>query len=136
MVRKVLKSDDFKDDDRIQLAASVPFHSMQMGRDGGTDSITRLQGALIELELFNNLLPPKHRPVGPLGASGPPSAGWGPFEVEGFERQQQQFGFTTQLAIQRFQRQAGMRGSDVDGKAGIQTLKRLDEITTFIDANF
>ena len=129
MARKVLKSRDWKDIDRLQRAAGIPFHSMQMGQDSGTEAVLQFQGGLIIIELHNFALPPRLKPVrtrfSPFSINE-----WGPFQFDGFERSQNQFGFTTHLAVRRFQSQAGI---DPDGKAGMQTLARMDEILVFID---
>ena len=130
MSRRVLKARDWKDIDRLQRAAGIPFHSMQMGQDGGTEAVFQLQGGLVEIELFNFFLPPRLKPVrvfSPFSAND-----WGPFEFDGFERQQRQFDITTHLAVRKFQFQAGI---DPDGKAGMQTLTKMDEILFFIEKN-
>jgi hypothetical protein len=55
--------------------------------------------------------------------------GWGPF----FGGLRNEFGSIEDSTVKKFQRQAGDLVED--GKAGIETLKRLDEIVLFLEAH-
>ncbi|MDQ6787420.1 MAG: peptidoglycan-binding protein [Acidobacteriota bacterium] len=117
--------------DRLREAAAVPFRSLQTGIDGEPDdlSVGHLQGGLGSIADNSVQLPRKHLPV--ARATNEPPRFWGPFEFSSFE--EGKFQETTFFAVKRFQQQAGLK---TDGKAGIKTLERLDEILAFLDTLF
>ena len=109
-------------------AASVPFRSMQIATDFNPSvANTNLEFALKRIEDRSSNLPPRFLPR-PFGPDGPPGAQWGPFvfpdDVSGF------YSGLMDQAVRLFQRQAGLVS---DGKAGIQTFARLDEILVAIE---
>lgn len=111
---------------RIDEAANMPFHSMHMGRreaDEGSLAVSGLQSALLKIQQDNNLLLPFFRP-GLIGS-------WGPFNISQNELDNASFGSTTDLAVKLFQKQHGFL--DVDGKAGINTLRELDRILASLE---
>jgi hypothetical protein len=130
MIRNVLKSNTLTvaGSVRMQEAASVPFRSLQTGLDSNPDdgTIADFQDGLKEIMLRSNQLPKKHLPV--QRATNEPPRIWGPFVFSPFE--DGKFQETTFFAVKRFQEQAGLK---VDGKAGIKTLGRLDEILVFLE---
>lgn len=113
----------------MQEAASVPFRSLQTAIDSNPDdgTIADFQDGLKEIMLRSHQLPAKHLPV--QRSTNEPSRFWEPFEFSPFEDGKLQE--TTFFAVRRFQEQAGLR---VDGKAGIKTLGRLDEILVFLQS--
>jgi hypothetical protein len=134
MVRNILTSSlNSEPCDRLQEAAVVPFRSLQMGIDRDSDdfSIRNLQSGLRRLASNFNNLPAKHLPK--QRATNEPLRSWGPFEFSASQIDEESFEIKTFFAVRRFQEQAGLK---VDGKAGIKTLRRLDEIIKFLDDNF
>lgn len=137
MVRNLLKSNTLNSEpcERIKEASSVPFRSLQMGLDSDIasedSSVMNLESGLFVIEKFFNELPPKHLPV--KRSTNEPPRSWGPFEFSTFNPEQGDFNPKTFLAVKRFQEQAGLKS---DGKAGIKTLQRLDEILVFLNRNF
>lgn len=129
MIRNVLKSDTLTaaGSVRMQEAAGVPFRSLQMGIDSNPDdgTVADFQDGLKEIMLRSLQLPRKHLPV--QRSTNEPPRSWGPFEFSSFE--DGKFQETTFFAVKKFQEQAGLKA---DGKAGIKTLGRLDEILFFL----
>ncbi len=134
MFRNVLKSSlGIEPCERLKEAALVPFRSLQMGLDSDTVdlSVSNLEANLRFIQKHFASLPAKHLPV-QRSTNEPPRA-WGPFEFSTIQFEQDNFNEKTFFAVRRFQEQAGLK---VDGKAGIKTLGRLDEIIKFMDDNF
>lgn len=125
---RTLKATFWQDLRRLQEAASVPFRSLHFGGGDNEEVVTRYQQVLESIQTFSFLLPDPLLPH-PKGKNGPPGVQWGPFiplDRRGF------FGTFTQLNTMRFQRQAGLQ---VDGKAGMLTLPRIDELLVFLEQN-
>ena len=134
MFRNVLKSSLGSEPcERLKEAALVPFRSLQMGLDSNTDdrSVGNLEVNLSAIERAFTNLPAKHLPV--QRSTNEPPRSWGPFEFTTNPFDDGNFNEKTFFAVRRFQEQAGLK---VDGKAGIKTLRRLDEIIKFMDDNF
>ena len=134
MLRNVLKSSLASEPcERLKEAALVPFRSLQMGIDGNTDdrSVGNLEVNLKAIERNFTSLPAKHLPV--QRSTNEPARSWGPFDFTTNPFDDGNFNEKTFFAVRRFQEQAGLK---VDGKAGIKTLRRLDEIVKFMDDNF
>jgi murein L,D-transpeptidase YcbB/YkuD len=134
MIRNVLKSSLGSGTcERLKEAALVPFRALQMGIDSNTDdsSVTNVEVNLITMARAFTSLPAKHLPL-QKSTNEPPRA-WGPFEFTTNPFDDGNFNEQTFHSVRRFQEQAGLK---VDGKAGIKTLRRLDEIVKFMDDNF
>lgn len=134
LLRNVLKSGlGLEPCERLKEAAIVPFRSLQMGIDGNADdlSVSNLEAGLRTIERNFGNLPAKHLPV--PRATNEPLRSWGPFEFTTNLRDDGNFNENTFFAVRRFQEQAALK---VDGKAGIKTLRRLDEIVDFLDKSF
>ncbi len=134
MIPNVLKSTlGIEPCERLKEAALVPFRSLQMGLDSDTVdlSVSNLEANLRFIEKHFASLPEKHLPV--KRSTNEPPRSWGPFEFSTIQFEQDNFNEKTFFAVRRFQAQAGLK---VDGKAGIKTLRRLDEIIKFMDGNF
>ena len=134
LLRNVLKSSlGIEPCERLKEAAIVPFRSLQMGIDGDADdlSVGNLEAGLRTLERNFGNLPAKHLPV--PRSTNAPLRSWGPFEFTTNSRDDGNFNENTFFAVRRFQEQAELK---VDGKAGVNTLHRLDEIIKFLDDNF
>jgi peptidoglycan hydrolase-like protein with peptidoglycan-binding domain len=120
-----LKSDQFQFNKRCQEAGSVPFRSLRMGRPPTLDEAVangRLQGALSHLQASSFKLPTRLLPR--AGPNGPPT-NWGPF-VFGIENMPPpRFGRMTDIAVKKFQTQANL---EADGKAGMATMQKLDQL--------
>ena len=104
----------WKDEPRLQEAKTVPFRSMKMARDTGTNAVRLLQNAF----LFIEGLPAKSGVFGPFAI--PVS------EANGEDASKCFFGPFTKRAVETFQRQNG--GLTIDGMAGIMTLRAMDVI--------
>lgn len=121
---------------RIREAASVPFRSIY-SRDTGDNAVALVKGALMKIAMFSAHLPASLLPR-PFGKFGPPGAAWGPFEFKHSGSDPLQFepsvnfNDLADIALRKFQRQDG--SLDVDGKAGMATLHRLDEIVRNLDS--
>jgi hypothetical protein len=102
----------WKDNGRLQEAKTVPFRSMKMARDTGTDAVRLLQNAF----LFIEGLP---APKGTFGPFAIPIS-----EANGEDASKCVFGPFTKRAVETFQRQNG--GLTIDGMAGIMTLRAMD----------
>lgn len=134
MLRNVLKSSlAIEPCERLKEAALVPFRSLQMGIDGDSEdlSVSNLESNLNSIERNFNNLPAKHLPV--KRSTNEPLRSWGPFVFSTVQFDQGNFNEKTFFAVRQFQEQAGLK---IDGKAGIKTLRRLDEIVKFMDDNF
>lgn len=134
ILRNVLKSSLGSEPcERLKEAALVPFRSLQMGLDGETVdfSVSNLESNLRFIQKHFAGLPAKHLPV--QRSTNEPLRAWGPFEFSTVQFEQGNFNEKTFFAVRRFQEQAALK---VDGKAGIKTLGRLDEIIKFTDDNF
>lgn len=146
----VLEAELWDNARRVNEAASVPLRSMQMGeKDTAVDrSINSLHLALERIESLSLRLPSKHlplqrvvkQPVPNFAKLKQPTRNWGPFHIKFFKNTAKKrsseefgtgrFGELTFFAVRQFQEQAGFT---VDGKAGKQTLRRLDEILLFLE---
>ena len=124
-----LKS-NLKNDVRVREAANKAFQSMQLGLDTGRFAVTLVQTALKRIEFDSSKLPAQLRPRLKFDDDTRPGLQWGPFFIADDERQGRVYGGDTHTAVVRFQRQAGL---DLDGKAGINTLTRLDKILHFVE---
>jgi hypothetical protein len=82
--------------------------------------------ALKKIAFGSHLLPERLLPK-PFGPYGPPGAAWGPF----YGGLRNEFGPIEDYAVRLFQSQSG--NLEVDGKAGIETLHRLDEIVCYLE---
>ena len=134
VLRNVLKSSlGIEPCERLKEAALVPFRSLQMGLDGDSEdlSVSNLESNLRAIERNFSNLSAKHLPV--PRSTNEPLRSWGPFEFSTIQFDQGNFNEKTFFVVRRFQEQAGLK---VDGKAGIKTLGRLDEIVKFMDDNF
>jgi hypothetical protein len=136
---------------RANEAASVPFRSLKMGeKDTAVDeSINSLHLALERIESLSLQLPQKHLPIQRVVKQQVPNPAklkqhsrfWGPFFIKFFKntdkkRSTEEFGTgrygeLTFFAVRLFQEQAGFA---VDGRAGRETLRRLDEILLFLES--
>jgi len=121
-----LKADHWANVRRLQEAASVPFRSLQFG--GGDDEfvVQKLQRALLFLEENYSRFPDRFLPH-PFGPFGPPGVQWGPFDFD--DPRETFYGIRTAFSVMKFQKQAGLRS---DGKSGMQTLPRIDEMLVFL----
>jgi hypothetical protein len=117
-----LKSERLTQSSRLKEAGNTPFHSMSE-RDDGSTAVVILNDALADIASGSPFLPNRLLPR-PFGPNGPPGVAWGPF----FNIQSNTL---DPVNIRRFQRQAG--DLDIDGKAGMQTLNRLDEIMVHLE---
>jgi hypothetical protein len=115
---------------RIREAGTVPFRSMRWGReeDEGTTAVLIVQLALRNIELNSWYLPPHLRPRGKWNGKRPKF--WGPFLISKEEMEKRSYDRWTHNAVLVFQGQDGLKA---DGKAGIQTLTRLDEIVYWLE---
>jgi hypothetical protein len=116
-----LFSDMFRSSARAAQAAREPFHSLKQGNVG--DGVHQLQLALFNIQEHSDSLPPELRPV---------KVGTYFVFFCGDEFSSQTFGPHTNFSIQAFQTQRG--GITVDGKAGVDTIPRLDEIVFFLES--
>jgi len=115
---------------RINLAATTPFQSMHTGQYGDSDTgepVQILSQTLKYIELHSYLLPPRLLPH-QYGPQSPPGIQWGPFEIS---TEAESFSELLRLAVMKFQKQAG--DLDVDGKAGMNTFRRLDELMVYLE---
>lgn len=134
LLRNVLKSSlGIEPCERLKEAAIVPFRSLQMALDSDPDdlSVSNLVSGLKTIESNFGNLPAEHLPV--PRSTNAPLRSWGPFEFTVSFRGDVSFDVKTFFAVRRFQEQAELK---VDGKAGVKTLGRLDEIIKFLDDNF
>lgn len=134
MIRNVLRSSlGLEPCERLKEAALVPFRSLQMGIDGDSIdlSVSNLENGLFQIEKNFTSLPAEHLPV--RRSTNEPPRSWGPFVFSTIQFEQGNFNEKTFFSVRRFQEQAGLK---VDGKAGIKTLRRLDEIIKFMDDSF
>lgn len=111
----------WRHDRRLQEAKTTPFRSMKQGRDLHTESVRLLQGALFLVE-------------GSVALLAPGSVKYGPFSIPPSEHDPEnakscEFGPHTRKAVEKFQEQSGI---DVDGFAGIFTLRVLDMQLNFV----
>lgn len=111
----------WKHDRRLQEAKTTPFRSMKEGRDLHTESIRLLQGALFLVDGSVALLAPGSVKYGPFTI---PSSEHDPADGKNCE-----FGPHTRKAVEKFQEQSGL---DVDGFAGIMTLRVMDMQLNFV----
>jgi hypothetical protein len=117
---------DFDAFKRLNQAASVPFHSLHLAsKDNGSSAVTALQAALKRIQDNSARL------LFPFFPD-PQVAGfqWGPFNIAKEDRDNAAFGTSTDLAVQKFQKQALLK---VDGKAGMETLGKLDDMLAFLE---
>lgn len=126
---KSLKSALFKGSPRIQKAASVPFKSIKYGeRDM---AVQYLMMVLRDIERHSSALPNSLMPR-PSGPFGPPGTHWGTFRLEP-DIYSSNLTNSGEYSISLFQKQAG--NLEVDGKAGMETIQRLDEIQFYLESN-
>lgn len=121
---------DFADRPRVKLAATRPFHSIHLAsKDNGTSAVAAIQKALIKIQLNSPQL------VGSFFFLPDPevSRQWGPFNIADSELDQEAFGTSTDQAVQKFQEQADLT---VDGKAGMDTLGKMDDMLAFLEIPF
>lgn len=117
----------FISQDRLNQAAGTPFRSIHIASgDNGKDAVAAIHGAL-ELIANNSILlifpfMPKEDGDG---------LRWGPYSINASETVDLSFGTTTDRAVQKFQRQAGLLA---DGKVGLDTFARLDEMLVDLDS--
>jgi hypothetical protein len=121
-----------KGDARVREAAGKPFQSMQLGLDTGRFAVTLVQTSLKRIELDSPKLPAQLRPRLKFDDDTRSGLQWGPFFIPDDERRGRIYGGDTHTAVVRFQRQAGLA---IDGKAGINTLARLDEVLHFVETH-
>lgn len=117
---------DFGDRTRVNQAASVPFHSIHVASgDNGTRAVEAIQAVL---ERIADNSPRLLFPFVP----DPTVTGfrWGPFNVAQSDIDDSAFGTSTDLAVQRFQKQAELTS---DGKAGMNTLTQIDNMLSFLE---
>ena len=119
----LLFSEMFRSSARATQAAREPFHALKQGNVG--DGVHQLQLALFNIQEHSDSLPPELRPV--RGDTG----NYFVFFC-GNEFSSQVFGPSTKLSVQAFQTQRG--GMTVDGKAGIDTIPRMDEIIFLLES--
>ncbi len=117
-------------DARVREAATKAHQSMQLGLDTGRFAVTLVQTSLKRIELRSSILPAALRPGVKFDNDTRPGLQWGPFFIAEDERQGRVYGGDTHTAVVRFQRQAGLV---LDGKAGINTLTRLDQVLHFVE---
>jgi peptidoglycan hydrolase-like protein with peptidoglycan-binding domain len=111
-----------KDQNRLQLAANAPFHSVHAAsNDNGSTVITGIQNALVLIEEYSNLI------ISPLDGSN----SWGPFPLKGSETDSATFGPSTVSSVRTFQKQATIAQ---DGKVGMDTFTCLDSILVEIQS--
>ncbi|HEX4590930.1 MAG TPA: peptidoglycan-binding domain-containing protein [Gemmataceae bacterium] len=117
---------DFDAQTRLNQASSVPFHSIHLAsRDNGTDAVTAVQEALERIEVNSpRLLFPFAPDAEVTGFR------WGPYDIAQVDLDDASFGTSTDLAVQRFQKQAEL---DADGKVGMNTFRQLDEMLAFLE---
>src|SRR5262245_57994870 len=112
---------------RYEEASTVPLRSLHMGRaqtPAESKAVQLMQERLQFVAKWWHRLP--SRLMARRGPNSPPSA-YGPFffgHEEKFFENLARFGRLTDLAVKQFQEQAGL---EVDGKAGINTLGKLNE---------
>jgi hypothetical protein len=124
-IKMALKSRTLILNKRLKEAGNLPFHSIT-SRDSGNPAIKELKNALKLIAEQSPFLPTRLLPR-PFGPNGPPGVAWGPFFGKGTE-----FDEIAAFMVQTFQRQAG--NLKVDGKPGVKTLHRLDEILLHIES--
>ena len=115
---------------RINEAASMPFRSMHTGQYGDSDMgepVQILSQTLKYIELHSYQLPARLLPH-PNGPQSPPGIEWGPFDIS---TTAETFSELLRVAVMKFQKQAG--DLDVDGKAGMNTFRRLDELMVYLE---
>jgi hypothetical protein len=121
-----LKAEHWRDVRRLQEAASVPFRSLHFAGGDEEFVVQKLQRALLFLEENSNRFPDRFLPH-PFGPDGPSGVQWGPFDFD--DPRETFYGVRTGFSVIKFQKQAGLKP---DGKAGMQTLPRIDEILVFL----
>jgi hypothetical protein len=105
-----------KDQDRLQLAANAPGHSVHAAsNDNGTSVVMAIQSALLMIPDYSGQLTP------PIDLSGT----WGPYPIDQGELDNKTFGTTTIIAVKLFQKQNQI---DQDGKVGRHTFNCLDSL--------
>jgi peptidoglycan hydrolase-like protein with peptidoglycan-binding domain len=133
MARSELKAkfwNQFADRKRIKQAATTPFHSIHLAsKDNGTSAVTAVQKALIQIQLNSPQLVASFFFLPDLEVS----RQWGPFDLADAELDQDDFGTSTDQAVQKFQAQADL---DVDGKVGLDTLGKMDDMLAFLEIPF
>jgi hypothetical protein len=120
---------DYKPNARLDQAANVPFQSLNMGRqaaDEGSLAVRALHDALFRIQANSSRLLFPYFPD-------PTVAGnqWGPFDIDSNEYANASYGNTTRLAVQKFQQQDATLA--VDGKAGMKTFGRLDDMLAWLE---
>jgi hypothetical protein len=125
-----LKAKFWQNHSRVNEAAHVPFRSLRFrGADNHDDAgaISLLQFALIAIEAASPRLHPKDRPTNPPFKGGP----WGRFFLDNTDEfKVGTYDTPTELAVRRFQDEAGL---EVDGFAGMNTLQRLDRVLVAVE---
>jgi hypothetical protein len=117
----------FEDRKRVKTAATTPFHSIHLAsKDNGSSAVTAVQQALIQIQLNSPRLVASFFFLPDLDVS----LTWGPFNIEDAELDQAAFGTSTDRAVQKFQEQADL---DPDGKAGMNTLGKIDDMLAFLE---
>ena len=110
----------------VEQAASRPFRSIHIAsNDNGTSAVGAVQDALAVVEANSVLLVTfflKNSNVG--------GRRFGPYAIAASDRTNLAFGTSTERAVQKFQRQVGL---EADGKAGMNTLSRLDAMLAFVE---
>ncbi|HEX3870169.1 MAG TPA: peptidoglycan-binding domain-containing protein [Pirellulales bacterium] len=117
---------DFTPRTRVDQAGTTPFHSIHLAsRDNGTPAVEAVQAALKRIADKSPQL------VFPF-VPDPDVTGfrWGPFDIVQSEIDDSAFGTSTDLAVQRFQKQAALQA---DGKAGMDTLGQIDSMLAFLE---
>jgi peptidoglycan hydrolase-like protein with peptidoglycan-binding domain len=120
--------DSFDKKDRVDQAASVPFHSIHLAsHDNGTSAVTAIQEGLKRIEQNTGRFIFFFRPE-PIEL---PGSRWGPFNInQEVDIDGASFGTSTDLAVQKFQEQADL---EPDGKVGMKTLTQLDNMLAFLE---
>ena len=129
-----LKAKFWQDHWRANQAANVPFHSLRAKpwNTDDTGAVSLLQFALIRIEKASPRLAPKDLPTG-LGYKGGP---WGRFFLDSTDENDMDgfkvgtYDWPTEGAVTKFQREAGL---EVDGRAGMNTLHRLDKVLLAVE---
>jgi hypothetical protein len=124
-----LKAKHWQNNARANEAANAPFHSLRFKAWNSDDAgaISLLQFALITIEAASPRLLPKDRPTNPPFKGGP----WGRFFLDNTDEfKVGTYDMPTELAVRRFQDEAGL---EVDGLAGMNTLRRLDKILVAVE---